>query len=169
MYHVLRREAEAMVVADLPAFLDGRYQPTDAVEGLAMTGRCQFRELHAAHARLWADACAADPALAAPGRVYAVRAAALAGCGRGNDAAALSEADLARLRAQAREWIKAELAASDTDGSSRAQARATLGAWRGSADLAGIRSPAALARLPASERQEWTLLWQRAGRAAAGQ
>ena len=41
-----------------------------------MTGACQYRELHAAYARLWADAHAAEPALASPARVYAARDAA---------------------------------------------------------------------------------------------
>jgi eukaryotic-like serine/threonine-protein kinase len=172
IYHALRREAEAMVLPDLAAVLDGRHQPSDASERLAMTGACQFRELHAAQARLWADANDADPTLAAPARVYAVRAAVLAGCGRGNDAAALSDADRARFRAQAREWFQAELAAASNANESRqseAKARAILSAWRTSPDLAAVRGAASLARLPAPERQEWTLLWQRAARVAEGQ
>jgi hypothetical protein len=118
------------------------------------------------------EANSTDSGLAAPGRVYAVRAAALAGCGRGNDAAALSEPDRARLRARAREWIQAELAAaSDADGARQAEAKAkaTLCAWRSSPDLAGVRNAAALARLPAQEQREWTLLWQRTSAVLARQ
>jgi hypothetical protein len=135
-----------------------------------MTGACQFAELHAAHARLWADALAVNPELAAPGRVYAVRAAALAGCGRGKDAAALSEPDRERLLAQAREWFQAELtAASDTDAVRQAKARATLKHWSTSPDLAGVRDAGGLARLPGPEQREWTLLWERTSTVLARQ
>ena len=40
--HVLRREAEAMILPDLPAFLGGNYQPRDNDERLALLGVCQF-------------------------------------------------------------------------------------------------------------------------------
>src|SRR5439155_13987809 len=62
--HVLRREAEAMILPNLPAFLRGEYQPQDNDERLALLGICQFRGLCGAAARLYADAFAADPALA---------------------------------------------------------------------------------------------------------
>ena len=38
MYHVLRREAEAMLFPNLPAFLEGTYQPADQCERLAFVG-----------------------------------------------------------------------------------------------------------------------------------
>jgi serine/threonine-protein kinase len=168
MYHALRREAEAMILPDLPAFLAGRYEPRDDVERLALTGACQARELHAAHARLWADAFAADPSLAQAGRERAVVAAVLAGCGFGKDAAAVTDEDRVRWRAKARAWFGEELAVaagdakSDTDRAAQARSRATLSAWRNSPDLAAVRDPAALARLPAPEQQAWSALWARA-------
>jgi hypothetical protein len=35
----------------------------------------------------------------------------------------------------------------------------TLRHWRADIDLAGVRDPAALARLPAAERAAWQALW----------
>jgi hypothetical protein len=77
-----------------------------------MAGACQGQELHAANARLWADALAADPSLAGhERREHALQAAALAGCGFGNDAAGLTEGQRARWRELGRAWLRAELAA----------------------------------------------------------
>ena len=41
--HVFRREAEAMILPNLPAFLEGKYQPQDNDERLALMGICQFQ------------------------------------------------------------------------------------------------------------------------------
>jgi tetratricopeptide (TPR) repeat protein len=62
--HVLRREAETMILPNLPAFLDGKYQPQDNDERLALLGICQFQRRYGTEARLYADAFAADPNLA---------------------------------------------------------------------------------------------------------
>src|SRR5439155_11288103 len=58
--HILRREAESRIVANLPAFLRGEYQPLDNDERLALVGVCQFQGLHQTAARLFADAFATD-------------------------------------------------------------------------------------------------------------
>jgi serine/threonine-protein kinase len=46
--HVLRREAEAMLLPNLPAFLQGSYLPQDNDERIALLGVCQFKGLRAA-------------------------------------------------------------------------------------------------------------------------
>jgi serine/threonine-protein kinase len=63
--HVLRREAEAMILPNLPAFLQGKHQPRDNDERVALLGVCQFQSLRRAAARLYADAFVTDPELAA--------------------------------------------------------------------------------------------------------
>jgi serine/threonine-protein kinase len=134
--HILRREAEALILPNLPAFLQGAYQPLDNEERLALVGVCQFRGLNHTAARLYADAFATDPALAEDlisicrgraelgdqqriGRLEelatrcrypAARCAAKAGCGLGEDGAKLSEAERTRWRRQARDWLQADLA-----------------------------------------------------------
>jgi serine/threonine-protein kinase len=171
--HVLRREAEGLILPDLPAFLEGKYQPRDNDERLALLGVCQFQDRTRAAAGLYAEAFAADPALAenlrAGHRYHAAAAAARAGCGRGADAAGLEEAEAMRWREQARRWLRADLAAwgraldGDPAGT-RDRARKALTQWREDAALAGLRDPDALDRLPAQERQDCLALWEEVGR-----
>ena len=166
--HVLRREAEGLLLPDLPALLGGTRQPRDRDERLALIGVCQFSNRSHALARHYTDAFAADPPLAedraAGHRAHAARAAALVGCGRGEDAAGVSAEERAHWRQQARQWLRADLAAWEkaweNARESRIRARLALAGWRGDPDLAGVRDPGALDRLPAEERQEWHTLWQ---------
>jgi serine/threonine-protein kinase len=169
--HIVRREAEALILPNLPAFLEGKYQPKGNDERLALVGACQFQGRRAAEAGLLAAAFAADPKLAEdPGaglRYRAARAAAVAGCGGGADGATVSEPERARWRRQARAWLRLDLAAwakrlqaaRPTD---RAEVQKALARWREDPDLAGLRDVGALERLPTAERQEWRALWQEA-------
>ncbi|HVI85153.1 MAG TPA: tetratricopeptide repeat protein, partial [bacterium] len=187
--HVLRREAEAMILPNLPAFLDGKYQPQDNDERLALLGICQFQGRYGTVARLYADAFAADPHLAddlnkeclrrtrgreaaadrievfdSACRYLAARCAALAGCGLGKDGEKLSEEERTRLRQQARDWLQADLAvwAKMLDSDSQAErdlAKRMLEHWQVDPDLVGLRDPEALDRLPPAERQKCRALW----------
>jgi hypothetical protein len=167
--HVLRREAEAMILPNLPAFLEGKYRPRDNDERLALLGVCQFKDLRGAEAGLYAAAFAADPKLAdelQTGRRYgAARAAAMAGCGSGADGAKLSDAERSRWRQLARSWLRAELDAWARElesgrAAERAQARVALARWRADPDLVGLRDADALDRLPVAERQKCRTLWR---------
>src|SRR3954469_20739436 len=113
--HVLRREAEGLILPDLSAFLEGTYQPRSNDERFALLGACWFADRTAAAARLYAAAYAADPHLAedpaAGHRSDAARAAALAGVGRGEDSRTLGPEERARWSEQARSWLKHDLAA----------------------------------------------------------
>jgi serine/threonine-protein kinase len=76
-----------------------------------------------------------------------------------------AEAARAGLRQQSRAMLRAEVAAQAKQlaGGSPAEAaaaRQVLEELRGLPVLAGVRDPAALARLPEAERQEWQALWQ---------
>src|SRR5262249_39787204 len=62
--HVLRPEAESLILPKLPALLQGKNQPQNNDERIALLGVCQSRGLYGAAARLFADAFAADPGLA---------------------------------------------------------------------------------------------------------
>ena len=172
IWHILRREAEALMLPKLPAFLEGTYQPQDNDERLALLGACQFQGRYDAVARLYADAFAADPALAddltRQYRYHAARCAALAGCGLGADGANLNEAERTRWRRQARAWLEADLAAwtetLDRGGAAdRALVRRRLMQWRADPDLAALREPGALDKLAADERESWAALWNEAG------
>jgi hypothetical protein len=143
------------------AVLTGQAKAQDPSELLRLGHFCLEQKKHpAAAARLFADAFAADPA-PADNRFAAARAAALAGCGQG-DAATTDEATLARWRRQALAWLRADLALwQQKTGAAegRAAAREALGSWQSAADLAGLRDPDGLARLPEAERAEWRRLW----------
>jgi eukaryotic-like serine/threonine-protein kinase len=170
--HVLRREAEAMILPNLPAFLDGKYQPQDNDERLALLGVCQFTNRTRTLARLYAEAFAAAPHLAddlgAGHRYNAARAAAQAGCGHGADATGRGEEERTRLREQARDWLQADLAAwaKTLDSGSQAACvvvKKTLTHWQTDPDLAGLREHGALDKLSTNERKECLALWNEVG------
>ena len=103
IFHVLRREAETLILPTLHAYLDGKYQPVDNEERFALLDGCRYMNRPCAMARLYTEAFAADPQLAEDyglaHRLNAARAAALAGCGRGDDGANLEgEAERTRWR-----------------------------------------------------------------------
>jgi serine/threonine-protein kinase len=164
--HALRREAEAMILPDLPALLDGRHEPRDVDERSALLGVCQFTNRTRATARLYSQVFAEAPHLAedhrAGHRYRAASAAALAGSGRGTDAAGLDEEERRRWRDQARRWLRADLDAWDEASVSTPAARdaqQTLADWRADPAFVGVRDAGDLARLPEEERQEWLALW----------
>jgi eukaryotic-like serine/threonine-protein kinase len=129
---------------------------------------CQGKKLHAAAACLSSDAFTADPKLAddlqAAHRYKAAHCAALAAAGQGEDAANLPDKTRARLRRQALDWLRADLdlwAKQLENGKpeDRQQVQQTLRHWQTDPDLAGLREPDAIARLPADEQQACQQLW----------
>jgi eukaryotic-like serine/threonine-protein kinase len=187
--HILRREAEALIVPNLSSFLDGSYQPTDIADRLALVGICQAEERNYAAAQFFADAFASDPELikglisscrsraassesnqrvaelAIVCRYPAARSAALACCGLGKDATAISAEERSRWRKQAREWLQDDLAMwSDAlnSGSPTMQAivRKLLSRWQVEPDLAGVRELSAIRELPSDEQPEWLAFWK---------
>jgi serine/threonine-protein kinase len=150
----------------LPAALAGLAPPASTRERLELAELCLgYKRRYAAAAGFYAAAFAADPGLAErPNghRYNAARAAARAGCGQGEDAAGLTGSDRARLRRQALDWLRTDLAAWQKrarDPANREQARQALARWQADAALAAVRDPAALAGLLRSEQQEWRQLW----------
>jgi serine/threonine-protein kinase len=163
-------QAERLVELDeqLPALLRGDAAPRDAAERLELARLCSLKRWHAASARFYADAFAARPKLAddteASHRYNAACAAALAGCGRGEDAAGLPDKARQGLRRQARAWLDAErLGLADLLKRGKpeidAAVRQRLRHWEEDADLAGVRDRDALEKLPEAERDPWQRLW----------
>lgn len=162
------REAEGVLMPYLPDFLNGQYQPRDNLERLALIAACRCRNRYRATAGLYAAAFAADAKLAdnvMPAHRYnAACFAALSGCGRSSDVTGLDDAERARLRTQALDWLRADLAvltrrAAGDRPDERANARQTLQQWQQDADLAGIRDPHAIAQLAVAEREVCQQLW----------
>jgi serine/threonine-protein kinase len=172
LFQVLRREAEATILPNLPAFLRGNYQPEQNDERLALLAAqlaiCEFQGLRGSAARVYSDIFIAEPRLAeatAKGnRFYAARAAALAGCGQGKDADQLDDKERARWRRQALDWLRQDLtwwveALARGNAQTRADVRWRMVYWQADSDLAGVRARDALARLPDEEREQWERLW----------
>jgi serine/threonine-protein kinase len=164
------RQCERLLELDrkLAAVLRGQERPAAPAEQLEMAGLCVLKRRHAAAARFFADTFARQPNLAtklsAGHRYNAACSAALAGCGRGEDAAKLDDKQRARLRGQAREWLRADLTLrkNQVAGGKPAERQAAQGAlrhWQTDPDLAGVRDKSALAKLPEAERPEWAKLW----------
>ncbi len=160
--------AMAAMDARLAGILKGDQTPRDNSERLQLAQRAYDKLLHAAAARLWTEALAAEPSLAddrqAQHRYNAACAAALAGAGHGKDDPPPDDAAKAKLRRQAREWLRAELAtwANILDSGAadmKAKVASTLQHWKEDTDLAGIRDEKELAKLPEDERAAFKRLW----------
>ena len=136
--------------------------------GLASLG-IQFKDPHVGIARLYAAAFAADSKLAedlqAGRRYHAACAAAEAGGGSGADAPTIADDERTRWRGQARDWLRADLAAwsriaargTATDSALVVQ---TLTAWQCDPALAGLRDRTVLEGFSADEREECITLWK---------
>jgi hypothetical protein len=165
----VNRVATSKVSSLLEAAVQGKVKVVSAHAALDLAQQCRqpYRELHAASARFYDKAFAGDakPAndVRVPNRYNAACSAALAGCGRGKDAAELDDAERARLRGQALDWLRADLTAwgkllEEDDAKGRQLARQQLADWPQDVDLAAVRGEA-LVKLPESERQPWRDLW----------
>jgi tetratricopeptide (TPR) repeat protein len=161
-------ESMAAIEAKLPAFLKGDFRPPSNDQRLALAQLCKLKRLYRASAGLYADAFAADPTLGddlkAGHRYSAACYAALAAAGKGEDASALDDRETLRLRQQALAWLQADLALRNKQLQSgkpadRVDVQAKMRHWQKDPDLAGVRDPAALAKLPEAERREWKRLW----------
>jgi serine/threonine-protein kinase len=151
----------------LRAVVQGKDRPA-AADCLDLAELCFAQNHLATAAGLYAEALAATPGLTedlrAGNRFNAARAAAMAGAGNGNDAAALEEPQREVLRRQARDWLRLDLLAwakkvETGTAADRIQAQKTLAPWRDDLDLAGLRDADALVKLSPAERQQCSTLW----------
>jgi serine/threonine protein kinase/Flp pilus assembly protein TadD len=163
------RTVEQLVALDakLPDVLAGKVKPAHAAEQIELAKLCsEYKKLNAAAARFYAEALAAEPKLADDmkhaHRYNAACAAALAGCGQGQDADKLDDAERAKLRRQTLDWLTADLAAwakMADKAETRPKVQKSMQHWQQDPDLAGVRDAAALAKLPEAERAAWQKLW----------
>src|SRR5262249_35016855 len=117
---------------------------------------------------LCAEAFLTDPKLTEsiqmPHRYNAACVAVLAAVGQGQDAGQLDAMEKARLRKQAVDWLRADLALwaryrQNGKSEDRRQVARKMAEWQRDDDLAGIRDQDALAKLPAPERELCQKLW----------
>jgi serine/threonine-protein kinase len=165
--HVLRREAEELLLPGLNDLLQGK--PVAAQAPLPdLAAACAYRQRFAAAARLYAAAFASAPKLAddlnAAHRYHAACCAARAGAGKGQDAAKLDDKEKTRLRQQALAWLRDNLKEyakqlEAADAKTRQAVQQTLQHWQKDPDFNSLRVKDALAKLPEAERTAWQLLW----------
>jgi serine/threonine protein kinase/tetratricopeptide (TPR) repeat protein len=160
-----REQSERMLALDakLPALLQGEGRPAAAADQLDLARLCRDGGRLYAAARLYAAVLAARPALAddlgSANRYDAACAAARAAADRGSDEARLGELERAGLRRQALDWLRADLMLRAKLLRGGKSVAAALKTWQTADDLAGVRDPAPLAKLPAAECKEWRRLW----------
>jgi tetratricopeptide (TPR) repeat protein len=176
----LERAAEAE--AKVAAVLAGQDPAADNEERLLLAERCFCLRHEAAAARLYAAAFAADPALAtftyrmpnndvfiAPrqtsNRYNAALAAARAGGGSSADSGKPTPDQRTALRAQALDWLRAELAvlrkqATSTVWPEKLAADFHLRLWLVEPALAQTRPGPTQLDLPTAERAAWDELWR---------
>jgi serine/threonine-protein kinase len=170
--HQWVREAERLVELDkkLPAILQGEVSPANSDDAIALAEMCQqYKQRHVSSTRLYAEAFTAQPNLAADlnqqHRYNATCSAALAAAGQGEDARLLPDKVVAMFRRWALGWLRDDLTAyTKLAGQSKPAVKQfiqqQLTHWRSDPDLASVREPQALDRLPNNERAAWQALWR---------
>ena len=154
----------------LPGILKGEARPTDAADCIALAELClqPFQRRYAASARFFGNAFATEPKLAddlsSGNRYNAACVAALAGCGAGEDAAKLPDAERTAFRKQALDRLRADLNAwrgllDKEPDKARPTVAEQMQHWLSDPDFNSVRGPDALGKLPEAERKEWQKLW----------
>jgi serine/threonine-protein kinase len=153
----------------LPAILQGDVPPDNSADAIALAGMCQeYKRRHVAAIRFYADAFAADAKLAGDlyqhHRYNAACSAALAAAGQGEDAHLLPDKVVTMFRRWALGWLRDDLTAygklaERNNPQTNHLIRRDLSRWRVNPDLASVRDPQALDRLPDNERAAWQALW----------
>jgi tetratricopeptide (TPR) repeat protein/serine/threonine protein kinase len=150
----------------LTATQAGKAQPAGTAETVELADFCRdLKHSPAAAVRFYTEALTAEPKLAADlqagHRYRAAQAAAQAGCGQGHDTTGLDAAERARLRSQALEWLRADLAlwTAELKTASPQAVADRMQQWLSEPRLAGVRDKSGLAEVPAEERSRWQALW----------
>jgi eukaryotic-like serine/threonine-protein kinase len=167
-----RLERQVVLQDRLTAVREGSYLPADNRERLDLAELCKYFKLYHTSTRLFAETFAEDPELAsdleASHSFTAARSSALAAAGQGGEAAEIDQAERARLRSQALNWLQAELRllgeklqSGEAQAAGRVQHK--LDHWQRSPDLVSLRDPEALAHLPDDQRAAAAELWSDVG------
>ncbi len=160
--------AEKALDERLPGLLSGAERPKDAGDLLKLIFHFHDRRQWAAGARFCEGAFRADPKLADDpelvNRYNAACYAARSGCGDAGDTPPPDAAEKTRLRGLALGWLRANLdiwraRLKDATPERSAVVFRRLEEWLNDSDLAGVRLPDALEKLPGPEREQWRGFW----------
>jgi serine/threonine-protein kinase len=165
------------IESKLPAILTGKERPADASTQRALAEWClKHKRLTAMAANLYVSAFTTQPSLAddldAGNRFDGACAAALAGCGVGEDVAKVDGEERAALRKTAHDWLTAEHKAFAErhrlgKRGDRTIVATSVRSWLKSSDLTCVRDEPALDKLPAEEKRAWQALWKKIAELAA--
>lgn len=163
------RECKEFLLLDhlLPAFRKGAAEPKDAKACVKLASICvRHKGLPAMAFRYFMQAFHDRPDLAKNPDYLdeAACAAALAGCGLGDDSSQLSDGQRGQFRAQALAWLRQALIATRVqwgaaEPDARKDARELVKNWQVDPDLRGVRDRDALDKLGEAERQDWLKFW----------
>ncbi len=155
--------------AKLPEIVAGTIKPTDSLSQRACAEWFLLhRQCPVAAIRWYEAAFQQQPSLAndvdAENRFHAACAAAMAGCGMGEDAAMLNNDEKTNFRKKALEWLRDDLEVWGKrnrvgDIFTQSYAAQKLSEWPRNHRLDMVRDEASLSRLPAEERAKWQKLW----------
>lgn len=163
------RQCERLLTLDkrLPAILTGSALPANAGDAITLAWMCQqpYRKHYAASARLYVNAFDIEPRSAQLHRYDAACSAALAAAGQGKDSHLLPNTVMAMFRRWALGWLRDDLTgytklAEQNDPDKNKTILQQLTHWRSDPDLASVRDPQTLDRLPENERAGWQALWR---------
>ncbi len=151
----------------LDLFIEGKLEPADNGQRLDLALLSFERKRFAASARFFAEALAKDPKLAddpMKGNRYNAACAALRASSGEGDAGKLADAERTRLRQQAAAWLRAELdninkQFAESGPQDRQRLLVTLVNWISDPDLASLRDPKLVAKMPEEEQKENKSLW----------
>jgi serine/threonine-protein kinase len=150
----------------LLAILTGEAAAANSNEALTLAQMSQqYKRRQVAAARLYADAFTAESGLAADHRYNAACSATLAAAGEGEDARLLPDKVTGMFRRWALGWLRADLTtyakqAEQNNPALKQTIQQRLAHWRQDPDLASVRDPQTLERLPENERAAWQALWR---------
>ncbi len=168
---LLLSEAETQMKGEFDGLMAAINDLSRTPDPTARIGLAQIaynKNLHVTANRIWKGVFASSPDLAenldAFHRYNAACGAALAGCGLTKDDPPPDEATKESLRAQALEWLKADLAArtkllDQADTVAAPQIHKSLAYWKEDLDLECIRNPIELAKLPKAEQSVLRSFW----------
>jgi serine/threonine-protein kinase len=171
---VMRRRLEmsqclASIQDKIPALLAGRDELSDAAKLRVLAEWLDlFKRQPVASVRIFDIAFSKEatlkPGPKSPDRFQAACAAALAGCGAGNDTAGLDIKTRKQMRAKSLRWLRADLDYwynhfMNGKMAERLAAAQAMHAWKDEKNLEAVREPAQLAQFPEAERLEWQELW----------
>lgn len=165
MCHVLRREADQLVLPDLERLKRGEVEPLDDTTRLALLGACQAEGLLGRSAALWSSVLGSQ--IPPPEQLVdpAARSLIIAASGDGADASKYGDADRIAWRELGLRLLTERLndleRTAGAGGDGLVTARNVLAGWESAEEFRSVRDGPLLGPMPDEERTRWAALWRR--------